>query len=264
MRPGKNLNASFASEMPAFGKSCLCFPERRHLHGGLDLAFRENFGFSHFVSTGSMLDVDFGDMIDYLGNDHATKSILLYIESLSNFRKFMSAARSVSRVKPIIVLKSGRSSAGAKAAASHTGAMAGEDAVYDAAFKRAGIVRVDTIEELFDCAELTAKQPHPAGPRLAIVTNGGGPGVMATQMLARYAREPAALETETLQKLNEFLPEFWSRSNPIDILGDASPDRYRRVLEICFQAREIDAILVIMAPQAMADPKSVAEDLPRP
>ena len=261
IRPGKNLNASFASEMPASGNLAFVSQSGAICTAVLDLAFRENFGFSHFVSTGSMLDVDFGDMIDYLGNDYATKSILLYIESLSNFRKFMSAARSVSRVKPIIVLKSGRSTAGAKAAASHTGAMAGEDAVYDAAFKRAGIVRVDTIEELFDCAELTAKQPHPAGPRLAIVTNGGGPGVMATDMLARYAREPAALETETLQKLNEFLPEFWSRSNPIDILGDASPDRYRRVLEICFQAREIDAILVIMAPQAMADPKSVAEVL---
>jgi acetyltransferase len=253
------LNASFASEMPNSGSLAFVSQSGAICTAVLDLAFRESFGFSHFVSTGSMLDVDFGDMIDYLGDDYATKSILLYIESLSNYRKFMSAARSVSRVKPIIVLKSGRSAAGAKAAASHTGAMAGEDAVYEAAFKRAGIVRVDTIEELFDCAELTAKQPHPAGSRLAIITNGGGPGVMATDMLARYGREPAPLETETLTKLNEFLPAFWSGSNPIDILGDALPERFRQVLETCFQAKEIDAVLVIMAPQALADPKSVAE-----
>ena len=261
IRPTNNLNASFASEMPTTGNLAFVSQSGAICTAVLDLAFRENFGFSHFVSTGSMLDVDFGDMIDYLGNDYATKSILLYIESLTNVRKFMSAARSVSRVKPIIVLKSGRSAAGARAAASHTGAMAGEDAVYDAAFKRAGIVRVDTIEELFDCAELTAKQPHPAGPRLAIITNGGGPGVMATDMLARFGREPAPLDTETLQKLDVFLPPFWSRNNPIDILGDASPDRFSRVLEICFQAREIDAVLVIMAPQALTDPKSVAEAL---
>jgi acetyltransferase len=140
-----------------------------------------------------MLDVDFGDMIDYLGNVSAAKSILLYIENLTNFRKFMSAGRSVSRVKPIIALKSGRSPAGAKAAASHTGAMAGEDAVYDAAFKRADIVRVDTIEELFDCAELMAKQPRPGGSRLAILTNGGGPGVMAADTLGRYGHRNRGL-----------------------------------------------------------------------
>jgi acetyltransferase len=208
-----------------------------------------------------MLDVDFGDMIDYLGNDSSAKSILLYIESLTNFRKFMSAARSVSRVKPIIVLKSGRSAAGAKAAASHTGAMAGEDAVYDAAFKRAGIVRVDTIEELFDCAELMAKQPRPRGPRLAILTNGGGPGVMATDTLARYGQEPAPLDPETMQALDSFLPTFWSRGNPIDILGDASAERFHRALEICFNSKNLDGVLVILAPQALTDPFSVAETL---
>ena len=261
IRPGLNLNASFASEMPTSGNLAFVSQSGAICTAVLDLAFREQFGFSHFVSTGSMLDVDFGDMIDYLGNDASTKSILLYIENLTNFRKFMSAARSVSRVKPIIVLKSGRSIAGAKAAASHTGAMAGEDAVYEAAFKRAGIVRVDTIQELFDCAELTAKQPRPSGPRLAIVTNGGGPGVMATDTLARFEREPATLDTETLQKLDNCLPPFWSQSNPIDILGDASPKRFRQVLEICFEAREVDAVLVLLAPQAMSDPISVAREL---
>jgi acetyltransferase len=261
IRPGANLNASFATEMPVAGNLAFVSQSGAICAAILDLAFKERLGFSHFVSIGSMLDVDFGDMIDYLGNDSSAKSILLYIESLTNFRKFMSAARSVSRIKPIIVLKSGRSAAGARAAASHTGAMAGEDAVYDAAFKRAGIVRVDTIEELFDCAELMAKQPRPRGPRLAILTNGGGPGVMAADTLARYGKEPALLDPETLQALDSFMPPFWSRGNPIDILGDASAERFGRALAICFNSKNLDGVLVILAPQALTDPLSVAEAL---
>ncbi len=261
IRPGVNLNASFASEMPVTGNLAFVSQSGAICTAILDLALKERIGFSHFISIGSMVDVDFGDIIDYLGNDSSATSILLYIESLTNFRKFMSAARSVSRVKPIIVLKAGRSPAGAKAAASHTGAMAGEDAVYDAAFKRAGIVRVDTIEELFDCAELMAKQPRPGGPRLAIVTNGGGPGVMATDTLARYGQEPAPLDPETLQALDAFLPPFWSRANPIDILGDASAERFCRALEVCFNSKNLDGVLVILAPQALTDPLSVAESL---
>ena len=206
-----------------------------------------------------MLDVDFGDLIDYLGNDPEVNSILLYIESLTNFRKFMSAARAVSRVKPIVVLKSGRSPAGARAAASHTGAMAGEDAVYDAAFKRAGIVRVNTIGELFDCAELMAKQPRPKGPRLGIITNAGGPGVMAADALAEYGAEPARLEPETIEQLNELLPPCWSHSNPIDILGDASPERYAKAVDICLKAKELDGLLLILTAQGMTDPAEVAE-----
>jgi acetyltransferase len=261
IRPGTHLNASFASEMPAAGNLAFVSQSGAICAAILDLAFKEHIGFSHFVSIGSMLDIDFGDMIDYLGNDPSAKSILLYIENLTNFRKFMSAARSVSRVKPIIVLKSGRSPAGARAAASHTGAMAGEDAVYDAAFKRAGIVRVDTIEELFDCAELMAKQPRPRGPRLAILTNGGGPGVMATDTLARYGQEPAPLDPETLLALDAFLPPFWSRGNPIDILGDASAERFARALEVCLSSKNLDGVLVMMAPQALTDPLGVAETL---
>ena len=261
IRPGTNLNASFASEMPVVGNLAFVSQSGAICTAILDMALKERIGFSHFVSIGSMLDVDFGDMIDYLGNDSSAKSILLYIESLTNFRKFMSAARSVSRIKPIIVLKSGRSPAGARAAASHTGAMAGEDAVYDAAFKRAGIVRVDTIEELFDCAELMAKQPRPRGPRLAILTNGGGPGVMATDTLARYGQEPAPLDDQTLQAFDAFLPGFWSRGNPIDILGDASAERFGRALTICFNSKNLDGVLVILAPQALTDPLSVAETL---
>ncbi len=255
------LNASFASEMPVAGNLAFVSQSGAICTAILDLALKERLGFSHFVSIGSMLDVDFGDMINYLGNDPSAKSILLYIENLTNFRKFMSAARSVSRIKPIIVLKSGRSPAGARAAASHTGAMAGEDAVYDAAFKRAGIVRVDTIEELFDCAELMAKPPRPRGPRLAILTNGGGPGVMATDTLARYGQEPAPLDPETFKAFDALLPDFWSRSNPIDILGDASAERFGRALAICFNSKNLDGVLVILAPQALTDPLSVAETL---
>ncbi len=261
IRPAVTLNASFASEMPIAGNLAFVSQSGAICTAILDLALKERIGFSHFVSIGSMLDIDFGDMIDYLGNDSSAKSILLYIENLTNFRKFMSAARSVSRIKPIIVLKSGRSPAGARAAASHTGAMAGEDAVYDAAFKRAGIVRVDTIEELFDCAELMAKQPRPRGPRLAVLTNGGGPGVMATDTLARYGQEPAPLDPETLQAFDAFLPDFWSRGNPIDILGDASAERFGRALTICFNSKNLDGVLVILAPQALTDPLSIAETL---
>jgi acetyltransferase len=256
--PGKKINASFATDMPRTGNLAFISQSGAICTAILDLAFKEQIGFSHFVSIGSMIDVDFGDMIDYLGNDPQAKSILLYIENLSNFRKFMSAARAVSRVKPIVVLKSGRSAAGAKAAASHTGAMAGEDAVYDAAFQRAGVVRVDTIQDLFDCAELMAKQPRPTGSRLAIITNGGGPGVMATDALAEYGVDPAPLNDEILSRLNEVLPAFWSHNNPIDILGDASPERFAKTIEICIESKKFDGLMVILAPQALTKAENVA------
>jgi len=261
--PGRNLNASFASRMPQKGKLAFVSQSGAICSAILDLSPKEGIGFSYFVSIGSMMDVDFGDLIDYLGTDPEVSSILLYIESLSNFRKFMSAARAVSRLIPIVVLKSGRSPAGTRAAASHTGAMAGEDIVYDAAFNRAGIVRVNTMGELFDCAELMAKQPRPSGPRLAVVTNAGGPGVMAADALSYYGLEPAPLEPETLEKLNKALPPLWSRANPIDILGDASPERYLEAVETCIAARELDGVLIILTPQAMTDPTAVAERLAR-
>jgi acetyltransferase len=261
IQPSLNLNATFVAGMPAAGNLAFVSQSGGICSSILDMALKQHIGFSHFVSIGSMIDVDFGDMIDYFGNDHSVKSILLYIENLTNFRKFMSAARSVARVKPIIVLKAGRSTAGAKAAASHTGAMVGEDAVYDVAFKRAGIVRVDTIEELFDCAEIMAKQPRPLGSRLAIITNGGGPGVMAADFLSQHGHEPAQLHMETVAKLNVILPSYWSRNNPIDILGDASIVRFRQVLDVCLHARELDGILVILAPQAMVDLTTFAKAL---
>ena len=255
------LNASFARHMPLPGNLAFISQSGALCTSILDLSLKEQIGFSHFVSIGSMLDVDFGDLIDYLGNDPKVSSIVLYIENLTNFRKFMSAARSVSRIKPIVVLKSGKSPAGARAAASHTGAMAGEDAVYDAAFKRAGIVRVKTIEELFDCAELMAKQPRPPRHGLAIITNAGGPGVMATDALSGYGIEPVELSPETIKKLNEILPAFWSHENPVDILGDASPERYQQVLKVCISASEINALLIILTPQPMTDPFAVAKAL---
>ncbi|MGW8195701.1 MAG: acetate--CoA ligase family protein, partial [Desulforhopalus sp.] len=259
--PGVKLNASFVPGMPDIGHLAFVSQSGAICSSILDLAFKQHIGFSHFVSIGSMTDVDFGDMIDYFGNDTTVRSILLYIEHLTNFRKFMSAARAVSRVKPIIVLKAGRSKAGARAAASHTGALAGEDAVYDAAFRRAGIVRVDTIEELFDCAELVSKQPRPRGTRLAIITNGGGPGVMAADCLARQGFEPAPLDDQTVTRLDAVLPKCWSRNNPIDILGDADTERFRKVFEVCLDARIFDGVLVILTPQAMSEPMAVAEML---
>lgn len=253
------LNASFATLMPLPGKLAFISQSGAICSAILDLSIKEGIGFRYFVSIGSMLDVDFGDLVNYLGNDPEVSSIVLYIENLTNIRKFMSAARAVSRVKPIVVLKAGKSMAGARAASSHTGAIAGEDVVYDAAFKRAGIVRVDTIEELFDCAELMAKQPIPKGPGLAIMTNGGGPGVMAADALSTHGLEPVSLTTETMKRLDDFLPPFWSRGNPVDILGDASPERWRRALEVCFEAREINALLIIFVPQTMSNAVTVAE-----
>jgi acetyltransferase len=261
IHPVQRINASFATEMPKPGRLAFVSQSGAICTAILDLAFQENIGFSHFVSMGSMLDIDFGDMIDYLGNDPKVGSIILYIESLTNHRKFLSAARAVSRVKPIVVLKSGRSAAGARAAASHTGAMAGEDAVFDAAFERAGIVRVDTIEELFNCAELMAKQPRPKTPNLVIITNGGGPGVMAADALARFRVEPFPLKPETRKALDSILPRYWSKSNPIDMLGDATAERYVQTIEVCARDKSIGGIMVIMAPQALSDPGDVAESI---
>ncbi len=252
------LNVSFANRMLLPGRLAFVSQSGAICAAILDYSLAENIGFRHFVSLGSMLDVDFGDLIDYLGNDRQVSAILLYMESLTNVRKFMSAARAVARSKPIVVLKAGRSEAGARAAASHTGALAGEDAVYDEAFKRAGMVRVETIGDLFDCAELMAKQPRPKGPALAIVTNAGGPGVMAADALAAYGLEPAPLSPQTLKSLDDILPPHWSRANPIDIVGDTSLEKMMQAVRICMAAPEINALLVMTAPQALNHPTDVA------
>lgn len=256
-----SMNASFAHIMPLPGHLAFISQSGAVCTSVLDYAAQEKIGFSHFISIGSMLDVDFGDLINYLGDDPEVSSILLYMEMVNNHRKFMSAARAVSRVKPIMVLKSGRSQAGAQAAQSHTGSLAGEDAVYDAAFKRAGIVRVDTLGDLFGCAELMAKASRPQGPNLAIITNAGGPGVMATDYLAGYGLEPAPLSEATMAKLNAVAPAFWSHGNPIDLTGAATPQTFQEVIRICRQAPELDALLVMIPPQALYSSEVLARDI---
>jgi acetyltransferase len=255
------LNASMFHRMPIPGKTAFVSQSGAICSSILDLSVTDRIGFSHVISLGSMLDVNFGDVIDYLGSDPYVGSIVMYVECLSHLRNFMSAARAVSRVKPIIAIKAGRTPSGAVAAASHTGAVAGVDAIYDAAFKRAGIVRVKTFEELFDCSELLAKQPQPAGTGLAIITNAGGPGVMAVDMLQDYGQAPAVLSSETLQKLGQVLPAYWSRSNPVDILGNATPERYLKAVDICLNAPEVSGVLVLFSPLAMSDPVRIAESL---
>jgi acetyltransferase len=258
---GSKLNLSFSSHTPIHGKMAFVSQSGAICVSVLDLCLREHVGFSYFVSLGSMLDVDFGDIIDYLGGDYDVGSIVIFVESIPRIRNFMSAARSVSRIKPIIALKAGRTRAGALAVASHTGRLGGEDAVYDAAFERAGIVRVKTFEELFDCVELLAKRAGPTKPGLAIVTNAGSPGVMAVDALADHGVDPALLASETIQKLDEFLPPNWSRTNPVDILGDASPERYEKAADICLKDPAVSGLLIILAPQALTRPTEVAESL---
>lgn len=261
LSPINGLNASFAGHSAEPGSLALLSQSGAICSAILDLAATEKIGFSHFVSVGSMADLDFADMIDYLGNEPSARSIIIYMENMTRHRKFMSAARSVSLVKPIIVVKSGRSEAAAKAAASHTGALAGQDAAYNAAFRRAGIIRVDTISQLFSCAEALGKMHRPTGGRLAIITNAGGPGVMAVDAFSKWPFEPATLSSETIQKLDDFLPPFWSRANPIDILGDAPPDRYVQAVRVCLAAPELSGMVVILTPQAMTDPTAVAQAL---
>ncbi|MEJ2658913.1 MAG: GNAT family N-acetyltransferase [Desulfobacterales bacterium] len=258
---GSKLNLSFSSHTPLPGKMAFVSQSGAICVSVLDLCLREHVGYSYFVSLGSMMDVDFGDIIDYLGGDYDVGSIVIFIESIPRIRNFMSAARSVSRIKPIIALKAGRTEAGALAIASHTGRLGGEDAVYDAAFERAGIVRINTFEELFDCVELLAKQPRPLKPGLAIVTNAGSPGVMAVDALADHGIDPAVITHETIVKLDEFLPLGWSRTNPVDILGDASPERYEKTVNICLKDPAVNGLLIILAPQALTRPTEVAESL---
>ena len=261
MNTAISLNASFAHLSPRPGSIAFLSQSGAVCTSVLDIANREHVGFSHFVSLGSMVDVDFADMIDYLGSLNSVKSIVMYIENITHIRNFMSAARSVSRLKPIIALKSGRSKAGARAAASHTGAMAGTDAVYDAAFQRAGILRVNEFEELFDCAEFLAKQPRPSGPGLAIITNAGGPGVMAADALASHGMEPALLSQETLGELAQILPENWSKGNPVDILGDTSPALYLETANIVAKAPETEGLLLICSPAGTMDTLGLAQAL---
>ena len=261
MSPLTGLNATFAGAMARPGDVAFISQSGALCAAVLDWSLREFVGFSSFISIGSMADVGWGDLIDYLGDDPRTRSIILYIESIGDPRPFLSAARQVALSKPIIVIKAGRSPAAARAAASHTGALTGSDEVLDAAFRRAGVLRVNSISDLFYMADVLAKQPRPRGPRLAIVTNAGGPGVLATDALTELGSEPATLTDETLKALDGILPQHWSHGNPVDTLGDASPARYARAVEIAAQDANSDGVLVILAPQGLSNPADVAEAL---
>jgi len=261
MNPISGLNATFAAGMALKGKIAFISQSGALCTAVLDWSLREKVGFSAFVSIGSMVDVDWGDLIDYFGSDSATKSILIYMESIGECRSFLSAAREVALTKPIILIKAGRSEESAKAAASHTGSLAGSDEALTAALRRVGVLRVDSIADLFSMAEILSKQPRPKGPHLTIVTNAGGPGVIATDALIANGGKLSELSPETMDALNHLLPPHWSRNNPIDILGDASAETYAKAVEIASADPHSDGILVILTPQDMTDPTATAEKL---
>jgi acetyltransferase len=261
MNPSIGLNATFAHDLARRGNVAFLSQSGALLTAVLDWSLREQVGFSAIVSTGSMLDVNWGDLISFYGEDPQTKSILLYIESVADARSFLSAAREVALSKPIIVIKAGRTEAASKAASSHTGAMTGSDDVFDAALRRCGVLRVQSIADLFYMAEVLSKQPRPRGPRLTIVTNAGGPGVLATDALIPNGGELTPLSPDSLSSLSEFLPPHWSHANPIDILGDADPELYEKAVKIAIADPSSDGLLVILAPQGMTNPAEVARRL---
>ena len=261
MNPIDRMNATFAAGIANPGRVGFISQSGALLTAILDWAAHEDVGFSSIISLGSMLDVGWGDAIDYLGDDPHTDSIVIYMETIGDARAFLSAAREVAMTKPIIVIKPGRTAQAAKAAASHTGSLTGSDDVLDAAFRRAGVLRVDSISELFEVSEILAKQPRPRGRKLSIVTNAGGPGVLATDALIGGGGELTEISPETMDRLNAVLPAVWSHNNPIDIIGDAPPDRYAKALEIAAADPETDGLLVILTPQAMTDPTATAKAL---
>jgi len=259
--PSANLNASFANKTARPGR--IAFISQSGALGAsiLDWSIKNNVGFSYFVSIGEMLDIGFHDLIDYFGRDPNTSSILIYMESLKEAKKFISAARAFSATKPIVVLKVGRSEEGAQAARSHTGSLTGNDAIFSAVFERAGIVRVDTVDGLFCTAKLLAMQNRPKNNRLAVITNAGGPGVIAADAIAYSSIRLASLEKKTIKRLNNILPSAWSKRNPIDLLGDADHLRYREAIKICLEDKNVDGILTILTPQSMTDPEAIAREL---
>jgi acetyltransferase len=263
LRPGIGLNATFLKSDPPPGN--IAFLSQSGALGSaiVDWAANAGVGFSMIASLGSTIDVDFGDLIDFLGDDDATRSILIYMEGVGNARKFISAARAFARLKPIIILKPGRFTESAEAARSHTGAMAGDDAVYDAAFNRVGVVRVSEIADLFNAAEVLGSGRLPRGPRLAIITDAGGPGVMATDVLIDLGGELARLSDETIKEIDSFSPPYWSKANPVDVLGDADIARYMGALKACLADPMVDGVLVIYVPQESAPSDELATEVVR-
>ena len=261
MVPALGLNASFAAGMPKGGHVAFVSQSGALCTAVLDLALDLNVGFSHFVSIGNMVDVSFADLIDYLGEQNEAHSIILYVESITHAREFMSAARAFSLTKPIVAYKAGRFAESALAAASHTGAMAGDDHVFDAVAERAGIERVFHLNDMFDCAELLSHHPPPESSRLAIVTNAGGPGVMATDTLIEQKGTLATISDETIARLDEILPAIWSRGNPIDVGGDATAQRFAEATSVVIEDSGVDAVLVVLTPQVMTDPTETAHEV---
>lgn len=258
MNPRTGLNATFAQSNALPGNIAFLSQSGALCTAVLDWSRRENVGFSGVVSVGSMLDVSWGDLIYHYGDDTYTSSILIYMESVGDARSFLSAAREVSLRKPIIVIKPGRTEAARKAAASHTGSITGSDEVFEAAFRRCGILRVTSISELFDMAEVLSKQPRPLGPRLAVVTNAGGAGVLAVDALLASGGQLAPLSLDTHEALNKLLPAAWSHANPVDTLGDCSPEMYAKALQSVADDPNCDAVLSILAPQGMTEPEQAA------
>ena len=259
VRPNVNLNTSFLKSNPDAGNVAFISQSGALGSAILDWAVRAHIGFSMFTSLGSMIDVDFADLIDYLGEDYKTRSIMLYMEGVGNAKRFMSSARGFARTKPIVIVKPGKFSESAKAALSHTGSMAGNDQVYDAAFKRVGVIRVSEFSDLFNAAAVLDSKYLPRGGRLAIVTNAGGFGVMATDTLIALGGTLAELSDDTKEKLNALLPPYWSKGNPIDVLGDADRECYAGAIKACLDDRNVDGILVIYSPQAILRPDILAE-----
>jgi acetyltransferase len=255
------LNASFAARMPPAGELALISQSGAIAAGLIEWAAAHGIGFSAAVSLGDRIDVDFGDLLDFFALDGATRAILLYIESINNVRKFMSAARAAARVKPVVVVKSGRHAQAAKAAQTHTGALAGADAVYDAAFRRAGLLRVLDLDELFAAAETLGRVRPFAGKRLAILTNGGGIGVLAVDRLADLGGTLAEISPDTMTRLDAALPPIWSRANPVDIAGDADGERYAAAFEVLLEDRQNDAVLVMNVPTALASAQAAAKSI---
>lgn len=263
MCPVTGLNATFAHAIARPGNVAFVSQSGAMCTAILDWSLKEQIGFSAFFSIGSMVDVGWGNLIDYLGDDPHTRSIVMYMESIGDARSFLSAAREVSLSKPIIIIKAGRTEQAAKAAASHTGSLAGSDEVLDAAFRRVGALRVNSVSDIFYMVEVLARQPRPKGPKLAIVTNAGGPGVLATDALLGLGGELAELSAETVEALNKVLPPHWSHNNPVDIIGDADADRYEKAVEIVAKDPNADGLLAIMTPQGMTNPVAIAERLGR-
>lgn len=261
MMPHLGLNATFATTIAKPGSVGFLSQSGALCTAVLDWSLKENVGFSAFISIGSMLDVGWGDLIYYLGDDPHTKSIVIYMETIGDARAFLSAAREVALTKPIIVIKPGRTEGAARAAASHTGSLTGSDDVLEAAFKRCGVLRVHNISDLFYLSEVLGRQPRPRGPRLTMITNAGGPGVLATDALITSGGALAEISKSTIEELNKILPAAWSHNNPVDVLGDASAEVYAKTLEIVGRDPNSDGLLVILTPQAMTDCTGTAEKL---